>query len=124
MFKHIYTSLLTLILFTFSSIIHAQYSDLVDKDLSQVPVSEEKIPVGKNIPTLYNGDFFILYDNGPIITHPGGGYGGNDASAVQTILSLNIYGFGAQISTGNSLAEDFTISNGFWRIAGFQFFTY
>jgi len=124
MFKHIYTSLLTLVLSTFSSILNAQYSDLIDKDLYQGPVSEEKIPAGKNIPTLYNGDFFILYDNGPIITHPGGGYGGNDASAVQTMLSLNIYGFGAQISTGNSLADDFTISNEDWRIVGFQFFTY
>jgi len=124
MFKHIYTSFLTSVLFTFSSILNAQYSVSVDKDLYQGSVSKEKTPAGKNIPTPYNGDLFLLYDNGPIITHPGGGYGGNDASAVQTILSLNTYGFGAQISSGISLADDFTISDDYWRIVGFQFFTY
>ena len=125
MFKQIYNSPFTLVLLLFCcSVLNAQYSDLIDKDLFKDPVLIEKIPTGKNIPTPYNGQLFILYDNGPIITHPGGGNGGNDASAVQTILSLNTYGFGAQISTGNSLAEDFTIPDFAWRIAGFQFFTY
>ena len=124
MFKYIYTSLLTLVLFTFSSTLNAQYSTVVDKALYPGPVLKERPPAGKNIPTPYNGDFFILYDNGPIITHAGGGYGGSDASAVQTILSLNIYGFGAQISAGNSLADDFTIHEFAWNIVGFQFFTY
>jgi len=125
MYKQIYNSPLTLVLLVICCrILTAQYSDLIDNDLYQDSVLKEEIPEGKNILTPYSGQLFILYDNGPIITHSGGGYGGSDASAVQTILSLNTYGFGAQISADISLADDFTIPDFAWRIVGFQFFTY
>lgn len=34
----------------------------------------------------------LLYDNGPLVTHPGEGFDDADASAVQTALSMNTYG--------------------------------
>ncbi len=124
MFKQLYTSFLTSVLLTFSGILNAQISDVVDKDLYHEPIIKGTAPAGKKIPAPDIGDRSILYDNGPIITNPGGGYGGYDASAVQTILLLNTWGFGAQINLGYSLADDFTIPESAWRIIGFQFLTY
>jgi len=69
----------------------------------------------------------ILYDNGPIITHPGGGAGGADGSALQTALSLTIFGFGHQgLSTvNNKVADDFTITDdGGWTIDSLCFYGY
>jgi hypothetical protein len=66
----------------------------------------------------------LLYDNGPLITHPGQGYNGKDASALMTALSENIYGYGAQKSAGNRVADDFVVPAGGWQIDSFKFFTY
>ena len=38
----------------------------------------------------------VLYDNGPLVTNPGAGAGGADASAVQTAVLQSTYGFGHQ----------------------------
>lgn len=54
----------------------------------------------------------VLHDNGGIVTHPAGGFGGADASSLQTALGNNIYGYGAQVSAGNWMADDFTIGAG------------
>ncbi len=67
----------------------------------------------------------VLYDNGPLITHPGGGAGGADASALQTVLGLGSYGFGHQVSAGNRIADDFTIADASgWTIETITFFAY
>lgn len=67
----------------------------------------------------------VIYDNGGIVTHPGGGFGGMHASALQTALGNNIYGYGAQVSAGNWMADDFTIGAGDqWTIDSFGFLTY
>ncbi len=66
----------------------------------------------------------VIYDNGPLITHPGGGFGGADASAVQTALGFTTYGFGAQQSAGNRLADDFTVPGGGWTIGSVILFVY
>jgi hypothetical protein len=66
----------------------------------------------------------VLYDNGPLVTHPGGGFNGADASVLQTALGLTIYGFGAQISAANSVADDFTVPAGGWDITSMTFFSY
>jgi hypothetical protein len=67
----------------------------------------------------------VLYDNGPIITHPGGGFGGADASAVQTALGMSLYGFGWQHTVPNRMADDFTIDAGQnWSIEAITFFGY
>jgi uncharacterized repeat protein (TIGR01451 family) len=67
----------------------------------------------------------ILWDNGPMITHPGGGYGGADASRLQTTLGMNTLGFGHQFINGYRMADDFEITDeqGWW-IEAVTFFAY
>ena len=67
----------------------------------------------------------VLWDNGPLVTHPGGGYGGADASALQTALGMNTYGFGHQFSYGYRMADDFQITDpAGWQIESITFFAY
>lgn len=66
----------------------------------------------------------VLYDNGPLVTHPGAGAGGADASAVQTALLLSTYGFGHAVSSGFRVADDFTVPAGGWNISTITFFAY
>jgi hypothetical protein len=67
----------------------------------------------------------ILWDNGPLVTHPGGGAGGLDASALQTALGLLLYGFGDQFDAGNRMADDFVVdAAGGWQIDAITFFAY
>jgi len=67
----------------------------------------------------------VLWDNGPLVTHPGGGFGGADASTLQSALGLYTYGFGHQLSANNHMADDFVITdpNG-WSIDQITFFAY
>lgn len=83
----------------------------------QGPIAQ---PVGPFVPT--GG---VLHDNGPLVTHPGGGAGGADASALQTALGLNIYGFGHAVTTGFRVADDFTVTDpSGWEIDSFLFYAY
>lgn len=66
----------------------------------------------------------LLYDNGPLVSHPGAGLGGADASAVQEALGMNTFGFGYQVGAGNRLADDFTVPAGGWNISTITFFGY
>ena len=66
----------------------------------------------------------VLYDNGPLVTNPGAGAGGADASALQTALGLGTYGFGNQASAGNRVADDFTVGGSGWLISNITFFGY
>lgn len=67
----------------------------------------------------------VLFDNGPLVTHPGGGFGGANASAVQTTLGMSVYGFGMQHTLPNTLADDFTIPAGeTWTLEQVTFFGY
>jgi hypothetical protein len=67
----------------------------------------------------------LLYDNGPMVTHPGGGSGGADASVLQTNLSMNTFGFGHQLYYGYRIADDFEVDDpGGWDLDAIQFFAY
>lgn len=66
----------------------------------------------------------ILYNNGPLVTHPGGGFGGADVSALQTDILMNIFGFGNQVLNNYWMADDFTVPAGGWNIGGLGFFGY
>lgn len=67
----------------------------------------------------------ILYNNGPLVTHPGGGYGGADASRVQSSsLGMSTFGWGHQYSLGYRVADDFTVPSGGWYIGSIMFFAY
>jgi hypothetical protein len=50
-----------------------------------------------------------VYDNGALVTHPGGGFGGADASVVDGERGLTLQGFGAQTTAENRLADDFIV---------------
>ncbi len=67
----------------------------------------------------------VLYDNGPLVTHPGGGVGGADVSALQVSLGMNTLGAGHQLSLGYSVADDFTVTDAAgWQIDTITFFAY
>src|SRR4030065_1650125 len=93
-------------------------------DINPDPPVKIDVPEGKNVPTPYESDFALLFDGGPLITHPGGGAGGLDASAVQTALLMSLYGFGNQITAGNAMADDFVVTGGGWTIDEITFFGY
>lgn len=80
-------------------------------------------PPDPNSP-MWQGPDAVLYDNGPLVTHPGGGYSGADASAVQTALLMSVYGFGHALSTGYRVADDFTITDPEWDVQTITFFAY
>ncbi|MBE2201473.1 MAG: hypothetical protein IAE79_22870, partial [Anaerolinea sp.] len=73
---------------------------------------------------LWRGPAAVLYDNGPQVTHPGGGAGGADASAVQTGLGNSTYGFGHAVSSGFRVADDFEVTGSGWFIDAITFFAY
>jgi hypothetical protein len=67
----------------------------------------------------------LLYDNGPLITHPGGCTGTYvDASRLQGSLGMTTYGVGNQIATPNYVADDFTVPAAGWHIDTITFYGY
>ena len=67
----------------------------------------------------------ILFNSGPFVTHPGGGAGGADASALQTALGMGTFGFTASAATPFRIADDFTVPAGAtWRINQFVAYCY
>jgi hypothetical protein len=94
--------------------------DVVDPSDLKGEVPEGPFPP----PSAWRAPEAVLYDNGPLVTHPGGGAGGADASALQTALLMSTYGFGAQQSAGNRVADDFTVTGGGWLVQTMTFFTY
>jgi hypothetical protein len=107
-------------MFLWTSALMAQ----IAKDVYDGTYQNQIIPPGQNIPLNYNGPAAVLYDNGPLVTHAGGGSGGADASALQTALGMGVYGFGHAISAGYTVADDFTISGDDWTIEELHFFAY
>jgi hypothetical protein len=76
---------------------------------------------------LAGGTHAQTYTNGPLITHPGGGFGGANASALENVspLFLNVFGFSAANALGNRLADDFTVPCGqSWTINQIRVYGY
>lgn len=65
-----------------------------------------------------------LYNNGPLISSLGTGVGGADESILQTSPGLSILGFGHQLSAGNRIADDFTITESNWLVRQITFYAY
>jgi hypothetical protein len=66
-----------------------------------------------------------LYDNGPLITHPGDGAGGADASVLDTAAGMVVHGFGHQLTAGLRVADDFTVTApGGWQIDQIVFYAF
>ena len=75
--------------------------------------------------SIYRQPEVLLYDNGPLVTHPAGGFGGTDASAVRPRSTMSVYGFGFQASAGNRIADDFTVTDADgWNDGSVTFFGY
>jgi len=64
----------------------------------------------------------MLYNNGPLVTHPGGGPGGSDYSLLEAPNTT--WGFGVQVASGNRLADDFDVPAGGWDIDSIIVFAY
>lgn len=62
-----------------------------------------------------------LWDNGPLITHPGGGFGGADRSAISP--GQGTFGFNSNLTAFHE-ADDFTVGAGGWNINAIRAFAY
>ena len=84
----------------------------------------EAAPMPAAAPVEWFAPESVLHDNGPLVTHPGV-CSGQDASRLQADLGMSTFGFGHQVSEGNHIADDFTISDvGGWQIDTITFFAY
>ena len=65
------------------------------------------------------------FDNGPLVTHPGGGAGGADASRLQnSSLLMSTLGFTASTAGAFRIADDFTVTAPGWTVNTVTFFGY
>lgn len=95
-----------------------------DREIVNPNEPSVNIPADPNAP-VWEGPEVVLYDNGPLVTHPGGGAGGADASALQTALGMNTLGAGHQFALGYSMADDFTVTDAAgWDVQTITFFAY
>ncbi|MFZ2095954.1 MAG: hypothetical protein WAV05_04875 [Anaerolineales bacterium] len=106
--------------YTTDSAESAQITDDVHPDDIEpvgVPTTGEVVPT-------FNYPDSVLWDNGPLVTHPAA-CTGMDASRLQTDLGMSTFGFGHQFSGGNRMADDFTILDpAGWEIDAITFFAY
>jgi hypothetical protein len=71
-----------------------------------------------------------IYSNGPLITHPGAGAGGADASALDNTPApagpaLNVLGFNVNGAAGVRTADEFAVPCGqTWTLTGIDLFAY
>lgn len=68
----------------------------------------------------------VIYDNGPYVNLPAGGFGGADASVLQNAAphGHTIFGYGAS-SADVRLADDFTVPGGqLWYVESVKFYAY
>ena len=75
---------------------------------------------------VWEGAEALLHDNGPLVNSPGTGVGGADESVLQSVtLGMNTLGFGHQVSAGNRIADDFTVTDSAgWDVSTITFFAY
>ena len=67
-----------------------------------------------------------LYSNGPMVSVPGGGAGGADASRLQNALGMTSLGFNAKLngSSIRGVADDFTVPASGWNLTRITVFAY
>ncbi len=95
----------------------------------EVATAEDFKPAEGGSFTPHNGPIWeaplaTLFDNGPLVTHPAAGPGGAPASALQTAIGLNIFGFGHAVTSGFRMADDFTVTGSGWLVNQITFFAY
>lgn len=76
-------------------------------------------------PAIWRLSPLATYDNGPLVTHPGGGAGGADASRVQnSTLGMTSLGFTASTAGVFRIADDFVVPAPGWNVSTITFFGY
>ncbi len=67
-----------------------------------------------------------LYSNGPLVSVPGGGAGGMDASRMQRNLGMLTLGFGIDFGSGTlrAVADDFTVPQPGWNLTRITVYGY
>ena len=94
--------------------------DVVGPNDQSNTINTNITPTGKTAPTSVDG---ILYDMGQLVSHPGQGFGGADASAIQGTGTL--FGSGNNMALGYQMSDAFTIPAGVqWKIDSIKFFSY
>jgi hypothetical protein len=85
-------------------------------------VQDWEIAENGSMPGVLNS---VLYDNGPLVTHPGAGPGGSDHSTVQNV-TLGMLTLGANVSVPTfRITDDFTVSDpGGWNVDVITFYAY
>jgi hypothetical protein len=93
---------------------------------------EEAITTGESVNLPYQTIYFesfgdVLFDNGPLVTLPGGGCAGGDASILDgSVGGHTLYGWNCNRAAGTGayfyMADDFT--SGTWDIDSMKFFAY
>jgi hypothetical protein len=81
------------------------------------------VPSGPHRGPVWRHPAVVIYDNGPLITAPGGGFGGADLSALQTALGMGTFGFTVNQNPFR-LADDFTVPAAGWQIDTITVFAY
>ena len=67
----------------------------------------------------------VLYENGPLVTVPGGGFGGADICELQKSLSMDTYGFNNDFTSTFRIADDFIVPPGeIWTIDSITLYGY
>jgi hypothetical protein len=98
----------------------AQITDDVHPD----DIEPVGVPTTDGVVPTFNYPDSVLWDNGPLVTHPAE-CTGMDASRLQTDLGMTTLGFGHQFSGGNRMADDFTILDpAGWDIDAITYFAY
>jgi uncharacterized repeat protein (TIGR01451 family) len=98
--------------------------------VAEVVTAEDLKPGAGNVASPHIGPIWnapqggVLFDNGALVTNPGAGSGGADVSALQTALGLDTLGFGHQVTAGNRVADDITVTGAGWFINQITFFAY
>lgn len=118
--------LLTLFLFTaFSFSVFAQMAENADIQPGQVFEQKKTVHL-EGIPSHIENTEALLYDNGPLITHPAQGCSGGDASVIEAALTHTLFGWGANKAAaggGYFMADDFTTTET-WTVESLKFFAY
>lgn len=106
------------ILVALSTSIFAQAVDKVENGtptISREPIKYKTIE--------FEGTEALLFDNGPLVTAPGQGCNGGDASVLDGTLGHTLYGWSCNQAGGFYMADDFT-NTATWNLDSLKFFTY
>ncbi len=115
-------NLLSLFVLLLSFSLFAQVGNLNNVADVATETDEKVILPYSSVP--HEGGENVLFDNGPIISLPGGGCNGGDASILDgNTGGHTLFGWGFQQNSGNYMADDFT-NTAAWNIDSMKFFAY